>query len=146
MTGWNNYLDLLKWCNISAYKGIVQVMWVQSHSSFSISHHRIMINLALSWVGKILWRRKWQPTLVLLPGKSHGWRSLIGYSPWGRKNLDTTEWLHFHFQSIKNPRLSSSTWIQWWKQTRSWTDHFMLGQHLLWDVLLCAKRLNYRLK
>ena len=44
-----------------------------------------------SWVGKILWRRKWQPTLVLLPGKSHGWRCLVGYSLWGHKELDTTE-------------------------------------------------------
>ena len=43
------------------------------------------------------WRRKWQPTPVLLPGKSHGWRSLVDNSPWGRKELDTTERLHFHF-------------------------------------------------
>ena len=43
------------------------------------------------WVGKIPWRRKWKPTLVFLPGKSHGWRSLEGYSPWGRKESDTTE-------------------------------------------------------
>ena len=50
------------------------------------------------WVGKIPWRRKWQSTPVLLPGKSHGQRSLVGYSPWGRKESDTTEWLHFHFQ------------------------------------------------
>ena len=35
--------------------------------------------------------------LVLLPGKSHGWRSLVGYSPWGREESDTTERLHFHF-------------------------------------------------
>ena len=47
------------------------------------------------WVGKILWRRKWHPTPVLLPGKSHGQRSLVGYSPCGCKELDTTEWLHF---------------------------------------------------
>ena len=40
------------------------------------------------------WRRKWQSTPALLPGKSHGWRSLIGYSPWGRKESDTTERLH----------------------------------------------------
>ena len=46
------------------------------------------------WVGKISWRRKWQPTPVLLAGKSHGWRSLVGYSPWGRKESDVTEWLH----------------------------------------------------
>ena len=47
------------------------------------------------WVGKIPWRRKWQPTPVILPGKFHGWRNLIGYSPWGCKESDTTERLHF---------------------------------------------------
>ena len=43
------------------------------------------------------WRRQWHPTPVLLPGQSHGWRSLVGYSPWGREESDTTERLHFHF-------------------------------------------------
>ena len=43
------------------------------------------------WAGKIPWRRKWQPTLVSLPGKSHGQRSLAGYSPWGHKESDMTE-------------------------------------------------------
>ena len=43
------------------------------------------------------WRRQWHPTPVLLPGKSHGRRSLVGCSPWGRKESDTTERLHFHF-------------------------------------------------
>ena len=42
-------------------------------------------------------RRQWQPTLVLLPGKFHGWRSLVGCSPRGRIESDTTERLHFHF-------------------------------------------------
>ena len=41
--------------------------------------------------------RQWQPTLLLLPGKSHGWRSLVGCSPWGLEESDTTERLHFHF-------------------------------------------------
>ena len=41
------------------------------------------------------WRRKWQPPPVFLPGKSHGWRSLLGYSPRGCQESDTTEWLHF---------------------------------------------------
>ena len=45
----------------------------------------------------IIWSRKWQPTPVFLPGKSHGRRSLVGYSPWGRKESDTTEQLPFHF-------------------------------------------------
>ena len=43
------------------------------------------------------WRRQWQPTPVLLPGKSHGQRSLVGCSPWGLQESDTTERLHFHF-------------------------------------------------
>ena len=43
-------------------------------------------------------RRQWHPTPVLLPGKSHGRRSLVGCSPWGREESDTTERLHFHFQ------------------------------------------------
>ena len=45
------------------------------------------------WGQKIPWRRKWQPTPVFLPGKSHGQRSIMGYSPWGCKESDTTEWL-----------------------------------------------------
>ena len=53
------------------------------------------------WVGKIPRRRKWQSIPVLLPGKSHGQRSLVGYSPWGLKESDTTEPLHFHFTMAK---------------------------------------------
>ena len=46
------------------------------------------------WVRKIPWRRKWQPTPIVLPGKSHGWRSLAGYSLWGHKESNTTEHMH----------------------------------------------------
>ena len=49
------------------------------------------------WLGKIPWRRKWQPTPVFLPGESHGQKNLVGCSPWGRKESDTTKRLHFHF-------------------------------------------------
>ena len=42
-------------------------------------------------VGKIPWSRKWRSTPVLLPGKSHGQKSLVGYSPWGHKELDMTD-------------------------------------------------------
>ena len=52
------------------------------------------------WVSKITWSRKWQPTPVSLPGKPHEQRSLVGYSPWGRKESDTTEQL-----SIRTHRL-----------------------------------------
>ena len=47
-----------------------------------------------SWVGKIPWRRAWQPTPVLLPGESHGQRSLVGYSPGGRTESDRLDDKH----------------------------------------------------
>ena len=50
------------------------------------------------WIGKISWNREWRSTLVFLPGQSHGRRSLVGYSPWGRKELGKTEHV-----SIKGP-------------------------------------------
>ena len=46
---------------------------------------------SLGWIGKIPWRKEWQPTPIFLPGEVHGQRSLAGYSPWGRKELDMTE-------------------------------------------------------
>ena len=70
-------------------------------------------------------RRQWQPTPIFLPGKSHGRRSLVGCSPWGREESDTTEWLHFHFSlscigegngnplqcsCLENPRDSGAWW------------------------------------
>ena len=52
------------------------------------------------WVRKVPWRRKWQPTLVFLPGESHGQRRLVGSSPWGRKESNVTEWLNTHQQRV----------------------------------------------
>ena len=49
-----------------------------------------------SWVRKIPWSRKWEATPVFLPGESHGQKSLVGYTPWCRKELDKTEWLSMH--------------------------------------------------
>ena len=68
----------------------------------------------------ICWRRQWQPTPVLLPGKSHGQRSLVGCSPWGLKESDTTERLHFHFsipcigEGNGNPLQCSCLENPWW--------------------------------
>ena len=81
-------------------------------------------------------RRQWQPTPVLLPGKSHGRRSLVGCSPWGRKELDTTERLHFHFSlsctgegngnplqcsCLENPRDGGAWWAAVYGVTQSRT-------------------------
>ena len=56
------------------------------------------------------WRRQWHPTPVLLPGKSHGWRSLVGGSPWGRWGSDMTERLDFHFFTFMH-------WRRKWQPT-----------------------------
>ena len=52
-----------------------------------------------TWVGKIPWSRKWQHAPVM-PGKFHGQRSLVDYSPWGHKELDMTERTHTHTQTL----------------------------------------------
>ena len=66
----------------------------------------------LRWIGKIPWRRKWQPTPVFLSGKSHGWRSLVSYSPWGRKELDMIERLLFSFFLRWRDNSGLSYWVQ----------------------------------
>ena len=58
-------------------------------------------------VGKIPWRRAWQPTPVFFAGESHGQRSLVPYSPWGHKECDTTEQLNTFFpetSTVRNTR------------------------------------------
>ena len=81
-------------------------------------------------------RRRWHPTPVLLPGKSHGRRSLVGCSPWGREESDTTERLHFHFSLScigegngnplhcscpENPRDRGAWWAAVYGVAQSWT-------------------------
>ena len=56
-----------------------------------------MLNIIKLINTKIPWRRKWQPTPVLLPRKFHGQRNLVGYSPWGSKESEKTERLHSSF-------------------------------------------------
>ena len=55
----------------------------------------LLSELQILWI--LFFKKQWHPTPVLLPGRSHGWRSLVGCSPWGRWGSDTTKWLHFHF-------------------------------------------------
>ena len=84
----------------------------------------------------VIWRRQCLPTPVLLPGKSHGPRSLVGCSPWGREESDTTERLHFHFSLSctgegngsplqcscpKNPRDRGAWWAAVYRVAQSWT-------------------------
>ena len=69
-------------------------------SLFIIKEFWIFSNAVCDSIEMIPWRRAWQPTPVFSPGKSHGQRSLVGYSPWGRKESDTTEQLSTHTHII----------------------------------------------
>ena len=60
------------------------------------------------WVEKMSWRKKWPPAPVFLPRESHGQKNLVGYSPWGRKKLDATE-----YTNTPLCRFSQSTNSQW---------------------------------
>ena len=95
------------------------------------------------------WRRKWQPTPVLLPGKSHGRRSLVGCSPWGHEESDTTEWLHFHFSlscigegngnpiqcsCLENPRVGGGWWAAVYGVTQSRTRLKRLSSSSSWII------------
>ena len=82
------------WC--SAFF-IVQLSHPYMNTGKTIALTRLTFGLQLQSSKDLNWRRQWQPTAVLLPGKSHGWRSLIGCSPWVCKESDTTERFHFHF-------------------------------------------------
>ena len=97
-------------------------------------------------------RRQWHPTPVLLPGKSHGRRSLEGCSPWGHWRSDTTEWLHFHFSlsctgeengnplqcsCLENPRDGGAWWAAVYGVTQSRTRLKWLsssGSSTQWSV------------
>ena len=110
-------------------------------------------------------RRRWHPTPVLWPGKSHGRRSLVGCSPWGREESDTTEQLPFHFSlscigegngnplqcsCLENPRDGGAWWAAVYEVAQSWTQLKRLSSSmLLWllrvILLLLTKRTTCQL-
>ena len=78
--------------------GLVQILSDCPDLNFAHHYQGVLVKCRIHkrgrfelWVRKIPWRRKWQPTPVLFPEKSHGQRNLAGYSSWGRKESDTTE-------------------------------------------------------
>ena len=113
-----------------------------------------------------VWRRQWPPTPVLLPRKSHGQRSLVGCSPWGLKESDTTEWLHFHFSlscvgegngkplqssCLENPRDGGTWWAAIYGVAQSRTRLKWLSSSRIleltvicsWELLKLAPLLLY---
>ena len=127
----------------------------QNHTISKVIRLLGYIKSVILWsrIWQIWQRRQWHPTPVLLPGKSHGWRSLEGCSPWGRWGSDTTERLHFPFSlscigegngnplqcsCLENPRdrgawwaaiygvAQSRTWLKWLSIWQIWNKQPML--------------------
>ena len=94
------FMDVSFW-TFSFYK----IKWLASYSLPELKDMYMHVSLPLP-----LSQRWWQPTPLLLPGKSHERRSLVGCGPWGREELDTTERLHFHFSL-------SCSWRRKWQPT-----------------------------
>ena len=95
-----------------------------------------MSGIIIFIISTMIRRRQWHPTPVLLPGKSHGRRSLVGCSPWGCQESDLTERLHFHFSlscigegngnplqcsCLENPRDRGAWWAAVYGVAQGWT-------------------------
>ena len=107
-------------------------------------------------------RRQWHPTPVLLPGKSHGWRSLVGCGPWGREESDTTERLHCHFSlscigegngnplqcsCLENPRDGGAWWaaLSGVAQSQTRLKRLSSSSSSKEDMFHCSEHVRYLL-
>ena len=86
---------------VFSHESALHIRWPKYWSfSFNISssnEYSGLISFRMDWLDLLAVQGQWHPTPVLLPGKSHGRRSLVGCSPWGREESDMTERLHFQF-------------------------------------------------
>ena len=115
------------------------------------------------YIAYLGWRRQWHPTPVLLPGESCGQRSLVGCSPQGRYELDTTERLHFHFSlscigegngnplqcsCLENPRDRGASWAAIYGVAQSWTQLKRLSSSsiLVLHLIVESNRPIYKLQ
>ena len=109
----------------------------------------------------LYWRRQWHPNPVLLPGKSHGQRSLVSCSPWGFEESDMTERLHFHFSlsrigegnsnplqcsCLENPRDGGAWWAAVYgiAQSRTWLKRLRISSSSSIVYLKVAKRIELK--
>ena len=123
---------------LNTFSLLVLLGWeIQAPYNFSSSKFPIFQDSLLTYTRGKKWRRQWHSTLALLPGKSHGRRRLVGCSPCGREESDTTERLHFHFSLscigegngnplqysyLENPRDRGAWWAAIYGVTQSQTQ------------------------
>ena len=144
---WNNAVLMLTFFVFTNNKNIGYLPeWVRIYCSFDYPS----ISLILAIV--TFRRRQWQPTPVLLPGKSHGRRSLAGCGPWGREGSDMTERLPFHFSlsctgegngnplqcsCLENPRDEGAWWAALYGVAQSLARLKWLSSSIVTFYLLC---------
>ena len=139
-----NYVSRGELCNMTVWWVCVSGICIIGESVWEMQREAqfswkiiILFTLSLEPYNKCSSLRQWHPTPVLLPRKSHGRRSLVGCSPWGRKESDTTEWLHFHFSlscigegnsnplqcsCLENPRDGEAWWAAVYGVGHDWSD------------------------
>ena len=129
---------------------------VASPAGVPYSSHRFSAQVGAPWFQSsytVHWRRQWHPTPVLLPGKSHGRRSLVGCSPWGHEESDTTGWLDFHYSlscigegtgnplqcsCLENPRDGGAWWAAIYGVAQSRTRLKRLSSSSSSSSILCV--------
>ena len=146
------------WNSMSWEGSIVQVLSLLKQSLYHFTGHYAVVG-----------RRQWHPTPLLFPGKSHGWRSLVGCSPWGLEESDTTERLHFHFSlscigegngnplqcsCLENPWDGGAWWASIYGVAQSWTrlkrlsssSMQLFGFVLTWCPQWCIKSFPFTMR
>ena len=125
------------WKNI---KHLYMSLYIQQLILYCIHHH--------------LWRKQWHPTPVLLPGKSHGWRSLVGCSPWGLEESDRLSYFPFtfHFHALEKEMATHSSVLAWripgtgepvYGVAQSWTRLKRLSSSMRLYFLCKLKNIKY---
>ena len=98
---------------LSTFPSVFLLMQRHSHCLYQLQMEGFLSRGFHLWLYDRIQRRRWHPTPVLLPGKPHGRRSLVGCSPRGHKESDTTERLHFHFYALEKKMATHSSVLAW---------------------------------
>ena len=122
----NRDLDFYNMSSMFFSEGLPFLDVLNDHWAYQqgTSQERGGISRWFGYYSCLIWRRRWQPTPVLLPGKSHGRRSLVSCSPWGREESDTTERLPFTFTFMH------------WRSKWQCTPVFLPGESQRWRSLV----------
>ena len=144
-------------CSFGPYLFSTEILCGQSSQRYMKLHSHIQFHVFYIQMLQETRRRQWHPTSVLLPGKSHGQRSLVGCSPWGREESDMTELLHCHFSlsciregngnplqcsCLENPRDGGAWGCYLWGHIESDTTEATQQQQLQETTMVNFKQLS----